>query len=114
MESTHKSSSAFVAECLSLKLGSSLIRQHSCQYVQVESNCKLAIAMINCQSLNSWDVKTVLSDIRLMVESLSNATFSCICGTNNHVVDWVARTTCKGTCPYNWMRLIPPELLSLL
>ncbi|KAL4271646.1 hypothetical protein GQ457_13G013030 [Hibiscus cannabinus] len=108
------SSSAFVAECLALRLGSSLIRQHSWQHVQVEYDCKLAIDMINCQSIDSWDVKAVLSDIRLSVELLSNVTFSYIYRTSNQVADWVARTTCKGTCPYNWMRLTPPELLSLM
>ncbi|KAK8678575.1 hypothetical protein V6N13_144072 [Hibiscus sabdariffa] len=82
--------------------------------LQVESDCKLAIDMINGQSLDSWDVKVVLSDIRLSVEPLSNVTFSCICRTSNQVVDWVAQTTCKGTYPYNWMRLIPHELLSLM
>ncbi|KAK8647508.1 hypothetical protein V6N13_121243 [Hibiscus sabdariffa] len=47
------SSSAHVAECLALRLGSSLIRQHSWQNVQVESDCKIAIDMINHQTLDS-------------------------------------------------------------
>ncbi|KAK8683881.1 hypothetical protein V6N13_039927 [Hibiscus sabdariffa] len=40
-------SSPHVAECLALRLGSTLIEQHGWQQVIVESDCKRAIEMIN-------------------------------------------------------------------
>ncbi|KAK8583145.1 hypothetical protein V6N13_021857 [Hibiscus sabdariffa] len=107
-------SRAFVVECLALRLGSYLIEQHGWQQVIVESDCKLAIQMINRLTSDSWEAKAILSDIRNLTESRLNVIFSCISRLSNHVADWVAKATCKGKCPSNWMRHIPDDLFHML
>ncbi|KAK8520983.1 hypothetical protein V6N12_004903 [Hibiscus sabdariffa] len=80
-------SSSFVVECLALRLGSYLIEQHGWQQVIVESDCKLAIQMINRLNPDSWEVKSILFDIQNLTEYRFNVMFSCISRLSNQVAD---------------------------
>ncbi|KAK8671165.1 hypothetical protein V6N13_037770 [Hibiscus sabdariffa] len=107
-------SSTLAAECLALRLGSHLIERHGWQHVFLESDCKLAIEMINSLTPVYWEAKAIVSDIRKIVVSFPNVCLSYVGRLSNYVADWVAKATIKGTCPSNWMRQIPDDLFQMM
>ncbi|KAK8556547.1 hypothetical protein V6N13_064570 [Hibiscus sabdariffa] len=78
-------SSAFVAECLTMRIGSYLIARHGWQYVIIESDCKLSIEMINRQTPDSWEGKGIFSYIRKITEFVANFDFACFNFLSNQV-----------------------------
>lgn len=106
--------SPLVAEAASLRAAIHMAGKYSnSQSVFVCFDATQVADAIASDDCCSWEIRTIILDIRFLLASLSNVVIKCVPRTADTVADFVAKNACHDNWPVDWI-INPPQRLQSL